>query len=1015
MRYFGSFDELTTKIINIKDRIKADIISSGDNSVTVKFPKQEVDYTSAVAFALLDSHNRYVWYSTCNINSSRHTINFDGFDYPSIDEVPLRFKLYIVFENNGVLNFCRLYSKSVKEEYRSTRNKRILYHKAISRTEMSGEKVSLVTHITTSGYLGFILIEEKSFVDYIVDNTVENFGVKGRNFTFDVKIEKPGKCSDFGVTLKTSLEDDLSYDISPEEVKDMDTHYILKCTISRDFLKDKEPCVLNMYAYYRIKGFLYYTTVKIANDTVAKKINEVAEEDNISGKGLDEITISVVNNKRVRFSSVITSKGTEITIENNQRHILFSPDFLPKCSIWGEHYVDNSGSYKVLLYPDMREVGDIAVFLHCPSRREKIVLDVKSFDRKKGEITVDFSSMKNSVADFVERIYNLCVAFSYKGNMYCVNVKSPDFDGTKGDKEECLKSVASFNVMDTVVILEPMYDKTGSFCIRLRDRLVSHKNLVSVKYRSVHFKKNYLYITSDVTENMERFTGYALSYRYKQCEDKRVYYAKGDLVASGDKTLLKARFDLSAIELQSVIWDLYAVYVEDNATYFARVSVDNHQVNRYLFSFKNIFDQNHYRFVSSDNKVKLFFPYFTMENTLSFIMRGKQDYDSKKFKLKELLALAIFKLRKSHYTKKRIALVYEKNSNFAQDNGYCFFAHCMRHKIQRRLNANIYYVIQRESKDYSNVEKYSKNVLEFMSLKHMVYALASRLLISAESRSNSYIWRPNNSPIARSIRDKKLFSLRHGVTGLKRIGGIYHKSSPHHPSMIVASSDGEKEILLKNLNYSSNEVCVTGLARWDALDDKSGDSREILYVPAMRDWLEDVDDETFLESDYYTGYLSLLRSEQLSNALESNDLTLNFFVNTRLKDYISKFSVGNKRVNILTPDDVQLNKLIMSCKMLITDYSSVCWDVLYLNKPVLFYQFDYEKYKNTTGSYIDMERDLPGDRSTSVNVLCDDLQRVVKSDFRISYKYQLKRELSFKYFDKGNCVRLVQEIRKLRW
>ena len=1015
MRYFGSFDDLTTKQINIKDRIKADIISSGDNSITLKFLKQDVDYTCAVAFAILDSHNRYVWYSTCNINSSRYTLNFDGFNYTSIDEVPLRFKLYVVFENNGTLTFSRLYSKSVKDEYRSTRNKRVLYHKAISKTEMLGEKVCLVTNITTSGYLGFILIEQKSFIDYIVDNLVEDFKVNGRKFEFSVKIEKVHNCDKFGLALKTSLADKFSYDITPNEIKELKDHYVLRYTISKDFLDDKEPGVLNMYAYYEVKGFRYYTTIKVINESLAQKISQISDEDNISGKGLDEINVSVVDNKKIRFSSVITYKGMEITIENNQRHILFSPEFLPKCTIFGEHYVDNQGNYKVLLYPDMRKVNDISVFLHCPSRREKIVLDVVGFEKKKGEITVDFSSMKGYLEDFVERTYNLCVAFSYKGFMYCVNVKSPDYEVPNKESETCLKSVATFNIMDTMVILEPIYDKTGTFCLRLRDRLFSRKDLVKVKYRSVHFKKNFLNIICDVTDNMEHFTGYALSYRYKQCEDKRIYYAKGDLVAHGDKTLLKARFDLSSIELQSVVWDLYAVYVENNATYFAHVSVDNSQINSYLFSYKNIFDKNHYRFVSGDNKVKLFFPYFTMENTLSFIMRGKQDYDSQKFKLKELLALAIFKLGKSYYKKKKIALVYEKNSNYAQDNGFYFFSHCMKHKIQRRLNANIYYVIQRNSKDYSNVKKYSQNVLEFMSLKHMVYSLASRLLISSESRSNSYIWRPNNSPIARSIRDKKLFSLRRGVTGLKRIDGIYNKFNPHHPDMIVASSEKEKEILIKNLNYSPGDVCITGLARWDGLEDKSMNSKEILYVPAMRNWLEDVDDETFLESDYYNSYIQLLRSEELQNILEKNDLTLNFFNNTRLKDYISKISVRNPRINILTIDDTQLNNLIMSCKVFITDYSSVCWDVLYLNKPVLFYQFDYEKYKNTTGSYIDMERDLPGDRSTSINGLCDNLQRLINSDFRMSYKYQLKRNLSFRYFDKNNCVRLVQEIRKMKW
>ena len=47
--------------------------------------------------------------------------------------------------------------------------------------------------------------------------------------------------------------------------------------------------------------------------------------------------------------------------------------------------------------------------------------------------------------------------------------------------------------------------------------------------------------------------------------------------------------------------------------------------------------------------------------------------------------------------------------------------------------------------------------------------------------------------------------------------------------------------------------------------------------------------------------------------------------------------------------------------MLITDYSSVCWDMLYMDKPVCFYQFDKERYCNVVGSYIDFDQDLPGD------------------------------------------------------
>ena len=42
--------------------------------------------------------------------------------------------------------------------------------------------------------------------------------------------------------------------------------------------------------------------------------------------------------------------------------------------------------------------------------------------------------------------------------------------------------------------------------------------------------------------------------------------------------------------------------------------------------------------------------------------------------------------------------------------------------------------------------------------------------------------------------------------------------------------------------------------------------------------------------------------------------------------------------------------------MLITDYSSVSWDIYYMEKPILFYQFDLEQYNETNGSYIDMDK-----------------------------------------------------------
>jgi CDP-glycerol glycerophosphotransferase (TagB/SpsB family) len=58
-------------------------------------------------------------------------------------------------------------------------------------------------------------------------------------------------------------------------------------------------------------------------------------------------------------------------------------------------------------------------------------------------------------------------------------------------------------------------------------------------------------------------------------------------------------------------------------------------------------------------------------------------------------------------------------------------------------------------------------------------------------------------------------------------------------------------------------------------------------------------------------------------------------------------------------DDIQ--ELYTIADVLITDYSSVFFDYANSLKPILFYAYDYEKYKdNIRGFYLDMEEELPG-------------------------------------------------------
>ena len=62
--------------------------------------------------------------------------------------------------------------------------------------------------------------------------------------------------------------------------------------------------------------------------------------------------------------------------------------------------------------------------------------------------------------------------------------------------------------------------------------------------------------------------------------------------------------------------------------------------------------------------------------------------------------------------------------------------------------------------------------------------------------------------------------------------------------------------------------------------------------------------------------------------------------------------------------------------MLITDYSSVFFDYAALRRPILFYAYDLEHYRDVLrGFYLDYEADVPGEIVTTQDDLIKALQQ----------------------------------------
>ena len=100
----------------------------------------------------------------------------------------------------------------------------------------------------------------------------------------------------------------------------------------------------------------------------------------------------------------------------------------------------------------------------------------------------------------------------------------------------------------------------------------------------------------------------------------------------------------------------------------------------------------------------------------------------------------------------------------------------------------------------------------------------------------------------------------------------------------------------------------------------------------------------------------------------------------------------------------------MSCHMLITDYSSVSWEVYYQGKPVVFYPFDLETYEKAHGSYVDYRKDVFGDLAWTEEELLDTIESYVKNNFQEKTEYAKRRDTLLPYRDHNNSKRIYEAI-----
>lgn len=377
--------------------------------------------------------------------------------------------------------------------------------------------------------------------------------------------------------------------------------------------------------------------------------------------------------------------------------------------------------------------------------------------------------------------------------------------------------------------------------------------------------------------------------------------------------------------------------------------------------------------VKRDGIVHNLVPYFTVKGrNLSFFYN---QYSPEEF---ETYRKVVKKgKRKPKNGEKEIWIIGERPYK-AQDNGLRFFEYLRTEHPE----IDAYYIIRHDSPEYENVKPFG-NVINFRSKEHFELIVKADYICGTHHPDFLY---PNRSKqFTKCLRAKKVF-LQHGVLGVKNISGFYGKAlNDFQTDLFITSSQIEKNIVLNDMDYEDYEVAITGLPRFERLFTKDVEvKKQILIIPTWRDWLTTTD--RFLESDYYERYSKLINDPKLLE-LTTKGVEIVFCLHPNMQQFTDYFTVPEE-ITVIHQGDRLVQDLLKESALLVTDYSSVAFDFSFLHKPVIYYQFDRQRFLGKNPSHIDIDTMLPGVIADEGDKLIEAIWDSYEAQFEMSDHYK---------------------------
>jgi len=272
---------------------------------------------------------------------------------------------------------------------------------------------------------------------------------------------------------------------------------------------------------------------------------------------------------------------------------------------------------------------------------------------------------------------------------------------------------------------------------------------------------------------------------------------------------------------------------------------------------------------------------------------------------------------------------------------------------------------------------------------------------------DAYIQRKNFRLSGRS----KIVQLLHGK-GMKK--GGYAKKQYRKQDYIFGTSQFTLDLLPISFTKQSKKF-VTGYSRdlvltKNVLDsDISSDIETIRTIETLRT----VGTRCILYAPTYRrGFPhfdipSILNLEKLNPWLLENKIKLFITLHPKYRKQVRNLTYES--IHLLDESDIQT--LLPHFDILITDYSSIFTDFLLLDKPIIFFPFDFDTYEQSEGISINYELMTPGEKVYNPEKLSETIQSVLTKDVWVTERKKV-REKYHTYTDGEGSNRILSILSK---